>query len=72
MLEDRLGSEDCLRVFGVLQDSAVVRLDVAYEVLGDRAGEFEEELRRDLSASDPNGLFPQTISFAYEPARRPT
>lgn len=41
-------------------------------VLGDLTDDFEAELRRELIASDPTGQLWQTISFAYELARRPT
>ncbi|MGO9877105.1 MAG: class I SAM-dependent methyltransferase [Acidimicrobiia bacterium] len=39
--------------------------------LGDDADRFEEDLRRELRASQPAGTFSQTIDFAYELARRP-
>ncbi|HXQ19834.1 MAG TPA: methyltransferase domain-containing protein [Acidimicrobiales bacterium] len=41
------------------------------EVLADLADEFEEDLRRELTSSDPTGQFFQTIEFAYELARSP-
>jgi SAM-dependent methyltransferase len=40
-------------------------------VLGDRADDFEEDLRRALTASDPAGPLVQTIAFAYDLARCP-
>lgn len=40
-------------------------------VLGDRATEFADDLRRALHASRPDGLFRQTIIFACDLARRP-
>jgi SAM-dependent methyltransferase len=43
-----------------------------YGVFADLAGDFEEDLMRDLLASDPTERFSQTIEFAYELARRPT
>jgi SAM-dependent methyltransferase len=39
--------------------------------LGDRATEFADDLRRTLYASQPDGLFRQTIMFACDLARRP-
>jgi len=42
-----------------------------YEVLGDLADAFEEDLRRELTSSDPTGQLAQTIGFAYELARCP-
>jgi ubiquinone/menaquinone biosynthesis C-methylase UbiE len=39
-------------------------------VLADLADEFEDDLRRQLTASDPTGQFSQSIGFAYELARR--
>jgi SAM-dependent methyltransferase len=42
-----------------------------HEVLGDLAGDFAGEVRRELTASDPTGQLSQTIGFAYELARRP-
>lgn len=39
--------------------------------LGDRATEFADDLRRALHASQPDGLFRQTIIFACDLARRP-
>lgn len=44
---------------------------LSHEVLGDLADDFEDDLRRDLAASDPSGQFWQTIGFAYELARSP-
>jgi len=41
------------------------------EVLGDLADAFEEDLRRELTSSDPSGQLAQTIRFAYELARCP-
>ncbi|MGH3160165.1 MAG: class I SAM-dependent methyltransferase [Streptosporangiaceae bacterium] len=40
-------------------------------VLGERAGDFEAELREEMTAAEPSGRFRQTITFAYELARRP-
>ena len=45
---------------------------LSHSVLGDLTDDFEAELRRELTASDPTGQLEQTISFAYELARRPT
>ena len=38
--------------------------------VGDRAGEFERDLRKQLSPFGPDGGFDQRLSFAYEFARR--
>jgi SAM-dependent methyltransferase len=45
---------------------------LSHSVLGDRTADFEADLRRELTASDPTGRLEQTIRFAYELARRPT
>jgi len=42
-----------------------------YEVVADLADDFEEDLRRELTSSDPTGQLLQTIGFAYELARCP-
>ncbi|MHB8682679.1 MAG: class I SAM-dependent methyltransferase [Acidimicrobiales bacterium] len=42
-----------------------------YEILGDLAGDFEEDLGRVLTSLDPGGQFTQTVRFAYQLARRP-
>jgi hypothetical protein len=39
-------------------------------VLGDRATEFEADLRARLSAVEPSGVFRERASFAYDLARR--
>lgn len=39
--------------------------------LGDDAPAFEADLRRELLARSPDGVFRQRLSFAYELARRP-
>ena len=39
--------------------------------LGGRTTEFSDDLRRELHASQPDGRFRQTITFAYDLARRP-
>ena len=44
---------------------------LSHAVLADRAGDFEADLRRELTSSDPTGLFSETIDFAYELARTP-
>jgi SAM-dependent methyltransferase len=41
------------------------------EALGNHVQEFEEELAQRLLTHEPVGVFPQTIRFAYELARRP-
>jgi hypothetical protein len=40
-------------------------------VLGERAGDFEAELREEMTAAEPSGRFRQTLTFACELARRP-
>jgi ubiquinone/menaquinone biosynthesis C-methylase UbiE len=42
-----------------------------YEVVADLADDFEEDLRRELTSSEPTGQLSQTIRFAYELARCP-
>ena len=44
---------------------------VSREALGDLAPGFEEDLRREVLACEPSGVFRQTIDFDYELARRP-
>lgn len=44
---------------------------VSRQALGDLAPGFEEDLRRELGICEPSGVLRQTISFAYELARRP-
>jgi len=39
--------------------------------LGGRTAEFADDLCRELRASQPDGRFRQTITFAYDLARRP-
>lgn len=39
--------------------------------LGDHAAAFEADLAARLLAAEPAGVFPQTVPFAYELARRP-
>lgn len=41
-------------------------------VLGDKAGQFETDLRGDLHDHEQAGLLQHTMRFAYELARRPT
>ena len=41
-----------------------------YGLLGERADEFEQDLGRELAASDPTGQFSQTIAFTYQLAQR--
>jgi SAM-dependent methyltransferase len=40
-------------------------------VLANRAEEFERDLGRELLGGQPDGLFDQTLTFAYDLARRP-
>jgi ubiquinone/menaquinone biosynthesis C-methylase UbiE len=42
------------------------------DVLGGMANAFEEDLKHELTSSDPTGGLWQTIEFVYELARRPT
>ena len=44
---------------------------VSRDALGDLAPGFEEDLRREVCACEPSGVFRQTLEFAYELARRP-
>ena len=44
---------------------------LSHEVLADLADDFEADLRRELTSSDPTGQLAQTIGFAYELARCP-
>jgi SAM-dependent methyltransferase len=39
--------------------------------LGDLAAGFEQDLRQEVRAAEPSGVLRQTITFAYELARRP-
>jgi SAM-dependent methyltransferase len=40
--------------------------------VGDRIGEFEQDVRRRLRKIDPTDVYTEEVSFAYDLARRPT
>ena len=44
---------------------------LSHAALGDLAPAFEEDLRREILASEPAGEFRQSVRFSYELARRP-
>lgn len=44
---------------------------ISRDALGGLASGFEEDLRREVGACEPSGVFRQTIEFAYELARHP-
>ena len=44
---------------------------LSQHALGERTGEFDADLRRDLDAAQPDGRFRQETEMAYDLARRP-
>jgi len=44
---------------------------LSQSVLGDKVPEFEADMRDQLLAVEPSGVFPQEVSFAYHLAHRP-